>query len=253
MAYTKQKGIYYLKNTSNGFKVYIGSSIDIRKRLTSHFSALRRGNHRCVHLQHVFNKYGEDSIQIGILEECDELNVKELREQEKYHLDEFLKIFKRSSLLNGTMNTECPLDDPEVSERQKQAVRDYWVNNHEFREAAIKRGKDRFKQLLNDKEFCKERNDRLSKLNNDIAFQNKRVKALRTICAKPVICLETGMVFESSVEAANYLRLNGNIKASQSAIGLCCRGGLKSAYKLHWKFVNNLTTSKNNDKHDETI
>ena len=43
-------GIYMIYNTINN-KIYIGSSVDIIKRMDSHLSYLRNGKHHSVHLQ----------------------------------------------------------------------------------------------------------------------------------------------------------------------------------------------------------
>lgn len=64
-------GIYMLINTLNG-KRYVGSSINIRKRLWIHRSLLRHNKHENPHLQTAWNKYGEDNFEYSILEKCDE-------------------------------------------------------------------------------------------------------------------------------------------------------------------------------------
>lgn len=61
-------------------RIYIGQSIDIEQRKSSHFSLLRRGAHPNCYLQRSFKKYGETSFYFEILEECEEalLDNKEL-------------------------------------------------------------------------------------------------------------------------------------------------------------------------------
>lgn len=50
-------------------------------------------------------------------------------------------------------------------------------------------------------------------------------------CSKKVLCVETGKVFESTVDAYRETGIyNGNISAA-------CRGKQKTAGKFHWKFV----------------
>lgn len=50
----KVQGVYVLINTTNQ-KKYIGSSMDIHSRLQTHFSALNKGTHNCLRMQHDFN------------------------------------------------------------------------------------------------------------------------------------------------------------------------------------------------------
>ena len=62
-------GIYMLLNTTNG-KRYVGSSINIKKRLWEHRANLRHNHHDNQHLQNAWNKYGEKSFDYSILEIC---------------------------------------------------------------------------------------------------------------------------------------------------------------------------------------
>ena len=67
-------GIYSIINTLNS-KRYIGSSIDIRKRLQKHRALLRGNTHPNPVLQNSWNKYGEESFQCSILETCEEVDL----------------------------------------------------------------------------------------------------------------------------------------------------------------------------------
>tara|TARA_R110000868_G_C10688432_1_gene748089 strand:- start:38 stop:742 length:705 start_codon:yes stop_codon:yes gene_type:complete len=61
-------GIYKIINVVNN-KFYVGSSVDLRKRKSKHFSELRHNKHNNKHLQRAWNKYGEDSFIFVIVEE----------------------------------------------------------------------------------------------------------------------------------------------------------------------------------------
>lgn len=76
-------GIYQIRNLDND-KIYIGSSYYIRGRWNSHRSELRRNVHGNSYLQLSWNKYGEGSFLLEILEECDESI---LLEREQYYID----------------------------------------------------------------------------------------------------------------------------------------------------------------------
>jgi group I intron endonuclease len=75
-------GIYKIENLIDG-KVYIGSSINIISRKQKHFWMLKKGIHDNCHLQHSYNKFGEDSFIFEVLEEC---NNKDLIIKENYHI-----------------------------------------------------------------------------------------------------------------------------------------------------------------------
>lgn len=61
-------GVYMITNTTTG-KFYVGSSKNCRNRWRSHVSMLRSGKSPCVHLQNAWNKYGECSFCVSIIEE----------------------------------------------------------------------------------------------------------------------------------------------------------------------------------------
>lgn len=65
-------------------KVYIGSTIDLRKRWYWHKGDLRAKRHHNRHLQNAWNKYGADSFTFSVLELVD---VTHLEDREQYWLD----------------------------------------------------------------------------------------------------------------------------------------------------------------------
>lgn len=77
-----KSGIYQIKNITNN-KLYIGSSLRIKKRWQWHRSMLRLNKHYNSYLQNAWNKYGEKSFIFEIL-----LEIKEnLKENEQIFLD----------------------------------------------------------------------------------------------------------------------------------------------------------------------
>lgn len=69
MAYLPVAGIYEIRNTLNN-KVYIGSSINVNKRMASHKHNLKRGAHSSAHLQASWNKSGAQAFQFKQLIAC---------------------------------------------------------------------------------------------------------------------------------------------------------------------------------------
>ena len=64
------KGIYKIVNKVNQ-KFYLGSSVNLYKRMLRHFNSLRKNKHHNIYLQRAFNKYGEDNFEFVVIEECD--------------------------------------------------------------------------------------------------------------------------------------------------------------------------------------
>jgi group I intron endonuclease len=64
---TVQQGIYQIVNIQNDH-FYIGSSVNLHRRKTRHFSELRTNKHNNKHLQAAWNKYGEASFRFNVVE-----------------------------------------------------------------------------------------------------------------------------------------------------------------------------------------
>lgn len=60
-------GIYAIVNKING-KLYYGSTLNFKTRKNDHFKTLRSQSHRNPHLQHAFNKYGNNAFEFIIVE-----------------------------------------------------------------------------------------------------------------------------------------------------------------------------------------
>lgn len=73
-------GIYKIENKVNGH-VYIGQSINIKRRWFEHRCDLRGNRHYNGHLQSSWNKYGEKNFIHEVVETCD---ISELDDREKY-------------------------------------------------------------------------------------------------------------------------------------------------------------------------
>lgn len=60
-------GIYKISCTETD-KVYIGESLNVSNRITKHFCNLRKNVHGNKVLQNIYNKYGEETMSIDVLE-----------------------------------------------------------------------------------------------------------------------------------------------------------------------------------------
>jgi group I intron endonuclease len=74
-------GIYKIINLKIN-KFYLGSSVNIEKRLTQHICDLRANRHHSVYLQRCYNKPGEYCFKLEIVELCEETSLKE--KEQKY-------------------------------------------------------------------------------------------------------------------------------------------------------------------------
>ena len=115
------QGIYQIKSKQNN-RVYVGSSKNIRTRWRDHRSALRKNRHGNQPLQNAWNKYGEESFQLEILEIVEgEREI--LWEREKYWLDiqtKMVNVYNVAEQIGGGNL------GPEVIQKIRQSSIQYW-------------------------------------------------------------------------------------------------------------------------------
>ena len=75
-------GVYGIKNLITG-KYYIGSSKNVKGRMTIHFDALSKGKHTRK-LQSSWNKYGKDNFRFRVIRYC---KIEHLIRIEQYYIE----------------------------------------------------------------------------------------------------------------------------------------------------------------------
>lgn len=75
--------VYKIENKITG-KIYIGSTNNFSRRKQEHFRDLRLGEHYSKEMQADYNKYGENCLEMSIIEKCDD----EIRlDREQYYIN----------------------------------------------------------------------------------------------------------------------------------------------------------------------
>ena len=99
-------GIYMIANNIT-HNIYIGESLDIKRRRKEHYNALKTGQHYNLKMQHDYNLYGEESFEFKILQPHLSYNAcrtkAELMIIENKYIKEYSKYF-------SLYNTEDTLD-----------------------------------------------------------------------------------------------------------------------------------------------
>lgn len=103
----KKSGIYLIKNLINN-KIYVGSSVDLNRRIKTHFNSLIKGNHQNNHLQNSFNKYGIENFRIEVIENCSK---NRLREREQFYLDNLKGLYNVSPLAYSNIGVKHTLEE----------------------------------------------------------------------------------------------------------------------------------------------
>lgn len=159
-----QIGIYYIKCLSNN-KMYIGSSIDIKARLTWHISHLKNNTHYNKDMQNDYNNCGVESFVFDVLELTSE---NELNEKEMYYIN----------LYNVVQNGYNKIKS--IGGRYKK------TEKHK-------------KNLSNKRNFTDEHKRNLSKAYKRNVIKDKNFYKCNT---KKVQCIETGVIYNSITEAS---------------------------------------------------
>jgi|694.fasta_scaffold08789_28 group I intron endonuclease len=119
----KIHGIYSISNKING-KSYIGSSCDIIRRWRHHEQNLNKGIHHCIYLQRAWNKYGKNNFVFHIEAKCTKDNLISL---EQSFLDKAK--LNRKQYYNSTYHAGGQ-EPKNVTKKQKQDIKNYWLNNN---------------------------------------------------------------------------------------------------------------------------
>ena len=77
--------------------IYVGSSVDPRRRFVGHRGLLRHGIHESLVLQNVWNKEGEQAMTVVLLESCPK---EEIREREQNWIDFYSHAYGPACLMN---------------------------------------------------------------------------------------------------------------------------------------------------------
>ncbi len=94
-------GIYKITQVSTG-KMYVGSSVDIEKRIKAHFSMLRKGSHFNPNIQQAFNSSQESDFVWDVLENC---NIGDMIQRENFWISHFNATDKGFNLARISTNT----------------------------------------------------------------------------------------------------------------------------------------------------
>lgn len=189
-------GIYLLKCKIND-KKYIGSSIDISGRLSTHFSReCKLYPYKPLYIDIL--KYGRDNFTWEIIEECDS---RDLHDKEQYCYD----IIKPEYNLNRPFDMKS-ITDEECLKRIK--------NGNEI-------GAEKLKEKYSDKTY--------KELFKDVQRQSGRMVSVIML---DKITENELMTFECCMDAQRWLNENTNYKAKNKVAKIldCCKGERMSAF-----------------------
>lgn len=116
------KGYIYKISCDNHSRFYIGKATDLHDRWLKHLSDLRLNKHHNKEMQYCYNKYGEDSFHIEIIDEFDSITKEELAEKEIEYIRKFDSYYNGMNETTGGEGRGRIVSDEEkrqMSERVK--------------------------------------------------------------------------------------------------------------------------------------
>lgn len=199
-------GVYAIINILNN-KKYVGSTKCFKARFAEHRSQLRKGNHKNIHLQRAYNRYGENYFRFMILEECE-------------NIQDTLNFIEQKWINSDGDYNICP-----IANRRTYTKMPDWL-------------KEKLRKINTGRKKTLEERERLSKalrgrkptaehlLNQSKGRKGKGVKAVDQYDLNGNYV----QTFPSLTAAGKAM--NG----SYVSINCCCKGKLHSAYNYLWKY-----------------
>lgn len=195
----KNCGVYQIKNIITG-DIYIGSSVQLEKRILDHKRKLSIKKHHSIILQRAYDKYGKNAFKYSIICNCDKNLVLYM---EQIYID------SNNPYYNTAKSTTAPMLGRKHSEASKAL----------FRKRIIKKGKDspsygkkwteemrdHFIKIRTGKKRSQEFKDKISKINK----QNNNWKHIKKYVelSKKQVFDNQGNVFQSLVECADFYKV----------------------------------------------
>jgi len=206
-------GIYLITCKENN-KKYVGSSNNICQRWNSHKSKLRNNRHTPI-LQNIHNKYGIDSLEFSILEECE---IRIIIEREQYWYD-YLKSLG-NIMLNYSDIIENPTRGKPLSEDRKIHLSKIFKGKPNVNKGKkmplsfcekISNGLKGHKMTQKNKEILREYLIKPKSIEHKKKISDAKKK---TIGVK-VICIDTNEIFDSYTDVAEkYKTTYQNVRQS---------------------------------------
>jgi group I intron endonuclease len=171
------QGVYVITNTRSN-KKYVGSSVNVKKRLSAHKRELRKGTHCCAHLQRSWSKGSEDLFTFDILEEVKDVG--DLIAREQYWMDTLRLTF---TLFNTCPKAASPLGMRlTIDQRNKISAAHKGKPKTAEHRAAMKEGAKT--RVRTQEEIDQWRFNRLGKSNTKDHIEKARSGWLKTVGSK---------------------------------------------------------------------
>lgn len=230
----EKTGIYTI--TSVAGKQYVGSAVNFSLRWNVHKHCLRKGNHHNKPMQNAWNKHGEDYFTFKKIIFCEKEDLIIYEQLAMDALKPKYNVLKIAGNSLGFKHTEESLKKMVASQNNRERI----VSDETRKRLSVaskgrisrpednKRRSDSLKGIPHTEE--RRQKNRESRLGRFMGKDNPKSKTVR--------CLETGMVFSSMREAADWMNENGYSKCFPASISDAVSGKTKGFRGTSWELVN---------------
>lgn len=212
-----KSGIYQIK-INNSF--YIGSSRNIQRRYWEHLWKLKNKKHPNIHLQYLYNKYGEEKFELSILENC---TINCLIEKEQYWINLLNPNINKAPVAGSTLGLKLTNEQCE-NRRIINTGRKHSLETIKKRTDKIKGRKytEKHKENISKSMLGKKQNQQTIK---------KRVEKNK----KPVACYDLNYILIRIYDSAKTAALENNYQATN--ITRCCKNKIKTYKNKIWRYL----------------
>ena len=153
----------------------------------------------------------------GLYEVSNEGNIKTLHKRYKNK-----SILKQSKGSRGYLLVTLNKNKKQTTKNVHRIVADAFLENPQNLPCINHKDQDKTNNNVNNLEWC------TYQYNNTYKDRLKKSALRRSI---PVVCVETGVIYESGADAGRKTGIR------QSKISCCCNGNRKTAGGFHWSFL----------------
>ena len=206
-------GVYGIRSISHPDRIYIGSSVNIKRRIRDHQYKMRLRKHENTKLQRHYNKYGGDDLVFEAIARCEK---DQLLKTEQAFIDRYNPYFNCSPTAGSCMGLH---PSEETRKKLRLAQKNRIPISEETREKLRKYARDRCNSEEGRENMRKIRGSkapisedtrakmRKSAQNKHPTAETRKKLSENNGKAKLVINLETGIFYRSIREAADSVSI----------------------------------------------
>lgn len=228
--------VYCITNNTNG-KKYVGVTTNgYKNRFANHVWHSRKLSGSCRALYNAMRKYGQESFTVELIDTAS--SFEEMNNLEREHILALNTLYPNGyNLTDGgdagvfSENTRKMMSErlkgKPLGEKNRQGLIKAWADK-KIRALRI----EAIKGAMNRPEVRKKTSER----QKGKPKSESHIENLRKVRASPVVCVETGYVFDAIADAVLWVRHQGKYpKANHAKIIRASKGDAYTAYGYHWK------------------